>query len=166
MARTIPGPFEESEMQQFLDTFLYEQDAFLISEVTKMDTEERYIEAWLDTTSPLPIAKSQRTSDRHPAHVSAAELLMLTGSLGCLHAWFFHGCRWDQGWAGFGSRIHRADYKNLASIGPPLRLESRETRTRVGPKRVVMRYNFHFWQEEKLIYYGDQSAMFFKGMVL
>jgi hypothetical protein len=167
LAHPIPGPYDESEMEHFLETFLYEREAFMISEVTKMDAEARTIEAIFDTKSPLPISSLQRTSEEHPAHVSAAEILMITGSLGCLHAWFFHGCRWDEGWSGFGSRIHRADYKNLASIGPPLRLESRETRTRVGPERVVMRYEFHFWQgEDRLVYFGEQSAMFFKGLVV
>ena len=40
---------------------------------------------------------------------------MLTGTLGCLHAFLFHGCHWDEGWSGFGNRIHRADFKKLAS---------------------------------------------------
>jgi len=149
-------------MQRFLDTFLYREKAFLIDEVLELDPEKRYVEARLDTTRPLPFASEQRVDDRHPAHVSGAEILMVTGSLGCLHAWFFHGCRWDEGWAGFGNRVHRADFKSLALIGHPLRLESRETRTRVGPRRVVLRYEFHFWQNDKLVYYGDQSAMFFK----
>jgi len=38
--------------------------------------------------------------------------------------------------------------------------------TRVGPTRVVMRYEFHFRQEDELVYYGDQSAMFFKEKIL
>ena len=91
---------------------------------------------------------------------------MLSGNLGFLHAWFFHGCRFDEGWAGFGNRIQRADFKNLARIGPPLRLESTESRTRVGPKRVMMRMEFQFWQDETLIYQADQSAIFFRDRAL
>ena len=49
-----------------------------------------------------------------------------------------------------------------AAFGPPLRLESLETRTRVGPKRIVIRCEFHFWQAETLVYFGDQTAMFLK----
>ena len=79
-----------------------------------------------------------------------------------MHAWFFHGCRWDEGWAGFGNRIHRADFKRLVRRGPDLRLTSRETRTRVGPIRVVLRFEFRFWQDGQLAYFGDQSAMFVK----
>ena len=161
-----PGPIDPAEMRHFLDTFLYSEEAFLVDEIVSLDREKKAIEARLDTTRSLPLSAAQRTGRHHPAHVSAAELLMATGSLGCLHAWFFHGCRWDEGWSGFGNRIHRADFKNLAAIGPPLRLVSEETRTRVGRQRVVIRYEFHFWQGDALVYYGDQTAMFFKEKAL
>ena len=166
MSKTIPGPYDAKEMRHFLDTFLYREEAFLVDEVLAMDSEARTMEAVLDTTRPLPFAAAQRVDATHPAHVSAPEMLMVTGSLGCLHAWFFHGCRWDEGWAGFGNRIHRADFKRLATIGPPLRLESRETRTRAGAARVVIRYAFDFYQEDALVYQGDQTAMFVKGKLL
>jgi hypothetical protein len=169
MARTIPAPCDPAEMRRFLDTFLYDENAFLVDEIVKLDAQARAVEARLDSRRPLPITSAQRNDARHPAHVSGAELLHATGSLGCLHAWFFHGVRWDEGWTGFGNRVHRADFKRLARVGPPLRLESRETRSRVGEKRIVIRYEFHFWQEqgpgekEALVYYGDQTAMFFRG---
>ena len=160
MTRTIPGPYEPAKMRQFLDTFLYEEEAFLVDEVLTMDAESGAIEAVMDTKRSLPLSQLQRTDARHPAHVSAAELLMATGSLGCLHAWFFHGCHWHEGWAGFGNRIHRADFKALAQIGPPLHMRSQETRKRVGPRRVVLRYDFVFRQGETIVYQGDQTAMF------
>lgn len=153
-------------LQRFVDTFLYTADGFFVDEITHLDPEARSLDGLLDTTRTLPLAKCQRTSPQHPAHVSAAELLMATGGLGCLHAYLFHGCRWDEGWAGFGNRIHRADFKRLATIGPPIVLESRETRTRVGGRRIVIRYAFRFLQEGQVVYVGDQSAMFVKGMAL
>ena len=153
-------------MQRFLDSLLYEEEAFLIDEVTRMDRESLCVEARMDTTRPLPFSNLQRPSEIHPLHVAASDMLMLTGNLGFVHAWFFHGCHFDEGWAGFGNRIHRADFKNLARIGPPLRLESRETRTREGPKRVMMRMQFQFWQDDMLIYQGDQSAIFFRERAL
>ena len=61
------------------------------------------------------------------------------------------------------NRIHRADFRSLVTIGPPLRLHSKETKAREGPKRVVLRFEFRFWQEERLVYVGDQSAIFVKG---
>ncbi len=161
-----PGPFDPAEARRFLDTFLYREPAFLVDEIVTLDREAHAIHARLDTTRPLPFAREQRIDARHPAHVSAAEMLMATGSLGCLHAWIFHGVRWDEGWAGFGNRVHRADFKSLARLGPPLELSSRETQWRDGSKRVVIRYEFRFEQEGRLVYLGDQSAMFFKDVAL
>lgn len=166
MAREVPGPYDPAEMRRFLDTFNYREEAFLIDEVLELDAEARAVVACMDTTRELPFARHQRVEPGHPAHVAGAELIQATGSIGCLHAWFFHGCRWEDGWAAFGNRIHRADFKNLARLGPPLRLESKETRTRVGSKRIVIRYDFHFWQEETLVYVGDQTAMFVRNHAL
>ena len=159
----IPGPYEPAEMRRFLDTFLYAEEAFMVDEVTRLDADERVVEGRMDTLRELPVSEYQRPSDQHPAHVSAADLLQATGSLGCLHAWFFHGCRWDEGWVGFGNRIHRADFKQIAHRGPHLDLVSRETKTRVGTSRIVLRYEFEFFQEGRQVYFGDQTAMFFRG---
>lgn len=131
--RIDPGPLPPEELDRFLETYLYEPEGFLISAVTRIDREKRELEAKMDTTQPLPIASLQRiTPGTHPRHVTAPELLLLTGNLGCLHAYFIHGCRWDEGWVGFGNRIHRADFRDLVRIGPALDLTSRETRTRAG----------------------------------
>jgi len=166
MPPSIPPPYTAAELEGFLDTFLYRPEAFLVDDIVRMDAEEGVIEARMDTLRPLPFAAAQRTSTNHPGHVSGAEIIMITGSLGCLHAWFFHGCRWDEGWAGFGNRIHRADFKRLARLGPPLELVSRETRRRVGPRRVLLRYAFEFSQEGELVYQSEQTAMFFKDQPL
>lgn len=165
-AREVPGPYAAEEMRAFMDAFLYEEEAFLLDEVTRFDLDNHEIEARLDTTRQLPFSDLQRTSPRHPAHVAAEDLLMVTGCLGFLHAWFFHGCRWDEGWVGFGSRIHRADFKRLVRRGPELRLCSLETRGRARPRRVVVRYEFRFFQEDALVYFGDQTAMFLKDQPL
>ena len=154
------------ELEEFLETFLYDAPAVLIDEIRLLDPLERRIDAVLDTHRPLPFARAQRVSANHPAHVSGAELIMTTGILGCLHAYFIHGCKWNEGWAGFGNRIHRADFKQLALLGPPIELSSQETRTRVSEKRVVLRYTFEFRQNDRLVYVGDQSAMFVKGKKL
>ena len=160
--RVVPGPYEPEEMERFLDGFMYQRAGFLIDEVTRLDREKHEIEARLGTCGSLPLSDLQRVESWHPAHVAAGEIIQATGSLGCLHAWFFHGCRWDEGWAGFGNRIHRADFKRIAKRGPDLHLTSRESRSRVGPRRVVVRYEFVFSQEDAIVYRGDQSAMFVK----
>lgn len=167
LAERSAGVVEPDQLQTFLDTFLYREPAVLVDEITALDAELGRIEAVLDTADrAFPFAEAQRTSTIHPDHVSGAELVMVTGALGCLHAWLFHGVRWDDGWAGFGNRIHRADFKRLARLGPPIDLVSTETRKRVGPTRVVLRYTFEFRQEGELVYVGDQSAMFVKGVAL
>lgn len=162
----LPPSLDPGQMRRFLDTFLYREDAFLVDEIRSFDPEARRIEAVMDGGRPLPIATHQRIGPGHPAHVSAAELLMLTGNLGCLHAWIFHGCRWDEGWSGFGNRIHRADFKQIARVDAPLELVSSESRSRIGEQRVVLRYDFRFSQAGRPVYVGDQTAMFFKDAAL
>lgn len=162
MTRHLPGPYDPTEMRRFLDTFMYAEEAFLIDEIVRLDRERHEIEARFDTDRTLPFVRLQRTGPQHPPHVSGAELLMVTADLGSLHAWFFHGCRWDEGWVGFGNRIHRADFSSIARIGPPIDLLSRETRTRVSPSRIVIRFEFEFQQEGSAVYYGDQTAMFLR----
>ncbi|HUE39423.1 MAG TPA: hypothetical protein VMR29_07955 [Candidatus Binatia bacterium] len=150
-----------AELDRFVETFLYSREAYLVDDVLRIDEGE--IEARMETTRLLPIGRFQVGDPRvHPRHVSAPDLLLLTGNLGCLHAYFLHGCRWDEGWVGFGNRIHRADFRRLVTIGPPLELRSKETRVREGPTRVVLRYEFHFTQQGELAYFGDQTAMFVK----
>jgi hypothetical protein len=160
-SRTVVDP---DDLQQFLDTFLYREEAVLIDEITHVDAESHTLGARLDSARALPFADLQRVSSNHPGNVSGAEMVMATGALGCLHAWLFHGVRWDQGWAGFGNRIHRADFKRLAHRGPPVELRSTETRSRVGTARIVLRFSFEFRQAGELVYVGDQSAMFVKGV--
>ncbi|MDJ0790204.1 MAG: hypothetical protein QNK05_25700 [Myxococcota bacterium] len=158
MANPIP---DAEALETFRKGFLYGPDAFLVDRVVHADAESKTLEAELDTGARnLPYASHQRVGPTHPAHVAAGDLVMATGSLGCVHGWLFHDVRFDAGWTAFGSRIHRADFKELARLGPPLRLRCQETRARVGPKRVVLRLEFRFEQEGKLVYAGDQSAFF------
>jgi hypothetical protein len=155
------------ELERFVSTFLYSREAFLVDEVVRLDRDAGEIEARMDTARTLPVARFQVGDARlHPRHVSAPDLVLLTGNLGCLHAYFLHGCRWDEGWVGFGNRIHRADFRRLVTVGPPLELHSRETRARRGARRVVLRYEFRFTQQGELVYYGDQSAIFVKDRPL
>lgn len=162
MSLDIPGPYEPAEMRRFLDTFMYDEGGFLIDEVLRLDRDAREMEALLDTTRTLPLTSHQRVHPGHPTHVCGGDVIMVTACLGCLHAWFFHGVRWDEGWTGFGNRIHRGNFKRLAQVGPSLELKSRETNARIGPRRMVFRYEFEFTQGDELIYHGDQSAMFVK----
>lgn len=157
----MPAP-DPAELARFREGFLYRDEACLLDTVHDACPETHTLTARLETTLPLLYSRLQRNDAHHPPHVAAADLLAVTGTLGCLHAWLFHGVRWDEGWAGFGSRIHRADFKRIARIGPPLELSSHESRSRVGEKRIVLRFDFEFHQAGELVYKGDQSAMFLK----
>jgi hypothetical protein len=148
----------------FLATTPYTPGALLIDEVLEVDRERSRVRARLDTAKELPLVGDQRGDPAtHPRHVAAPVLLQLTGMLGLLHAYYFHGVRFDEGWIGFGSRIHRADFKRLVRLGPPLELESVETRARLGADRHVVRYEFRFTQDGALCYFGDQTATWLRG---
>ncbi len=161
---TVPGPFLAEEMERFLGSYFYDPLAFLIDEVRRIDAGSNEVEALMDTARHLPYAELQRGDPSlHPRHVSGPEMVMLTANLGSLHAYFVHGCRWDEGWVGYGNRIHRADFKRLARRGPPLALHSLEVRSRKGEDRLVSRYRFRFEQEGRVVYEAEQTAQFLKG---
>jgi hypothetical protein len=163
--RTVIFPGEHgAEAARFLETLPYDPRAFFIDEVLAIESGEKRIRARLDTTRPLPLSDLQRGDPSlHPRHVNGAVLVHLTGVLGLLHAYFLNGLRFDEGWIGFGSRIHRADFKRLVRIGPPLDLVSVETRLRASPERQIARYEFRFCQEGGLCYVGDQTATWLRG---
>jgi hypothetical protein len=98
MAPNICEPYKPEEMKQFFTGFMYREEAFLLDEIVTLDGERREVAAVMNTKRDLPYAQLQRPGPGHPAHVSAAELIMSTANLGCLHAWFFYGCRWEEGW--------------------------------------------------------------------
>jgi hypothetical protein len=148
----------------FLATMPYDPSAFLIDAILEVDPAAKRIRARLETAKDLPMVAAQRGDPRlHPRHVPGPVFVQLTGMLGTAHAYFVHGVRFDEGWVGFGSRIHRADFKRLARIGPPLELDVQETRARLGPDRQVVRYDFRFTQDGALCYYGDQTATWLRG---
>ena len=157
---TPPGP---EDLAACRESFLYGDKAFLVDRITSVENAEKRLMAELDTDRAFPYAQFQRNSVHHPPHVAGADLIAVTASLGCLHAWLFHEVRWNAGWSGFGNRIHRADFKKLARLGPPLQLASKEVRVRTGERRIVLRLEFEFRQNEDLVYYGDQTAMFLKA---
>lgn len=163
--RTITFPRALApDAERFLATLPYDPRAFFVDEIVAIDGPARRVHARLDTRRPLPLTDAQRGDPAlHPRHVNGAILVHLTGVLGMLHAYFVNGLRFDEGWVGFGSRIHRADFKSLARIGPSLELVSVETKLRAGPERQIARYEFRFSQEGALCYVGDQTATWLRG---
>jgi len=160
----IKSPWPKAEMDEFLEHHFYAPDAFLISEVIKGDSTAGEIFAVCKPDTSWLVAPYQRGPElRHPRHVSGGDLLMLTASLGSLHAYFFHACKWHEGWVGFGNRMDNVQFHNLAKINLPLELYSKETRVRRGSKRTLISFEFRFTQDGKPIYTSEQTAMFIKA---
>jgi len=154
----------QSELDAFERGYMYHEAGILVDRLIRIDDENGVIEAELDTSRPLAYSTLQRTTDAHPLHVSAGDLLMATGTLACLYAWLRLGCKWEDGWAGFGSRVHRIDFKHMVQVGPPLEMRLQRTALRRGSKRIMLRCALRFSQEGRLNYVGDQTAMFVRNL--
>lgn len=156
-------PWDPQDFGRFVEHYFYAPEALLIDEVLRADPETNTIKARCPANNRWLVAPYQRGDEKwHPRHVSGADLLMLTGVLGSLHAYFFHGCRWHEGWVGFGNRIEEAEFKALAHTNLPLDLKSTEVRARRGDRRALLEYQFEFSQEGRPVYTSRQTAMFLK----
>jgi hypothetical protein len=67
--------------------------------------------------------------------------------------------RHADGWVGYGARIRAARFHALAPPGDPRRLTCLPLQLRRGDKTVLARYEFKFYQNDTLIYEGDQTAL-------
>ncbi len=133
----------------------------LIDEVLKVDREESLVRVRLPTDQDLPITNTQRNHPlRHPAHVSGGLMVHLTGVVGFVHAYYVMDLRHADGWVGYGVRIHGAKFRELARPGEPMELEGKATSIRRRGDQYFVRYLFKFYQGEKLVYEGDQTAIF------
>jgi len=149
--------------QEFVADCPYEPGAICIDEIVEIDKEAGLIRARMPTHPNLPLTRAQRAHPvRHPRHVSGGFMVHLTGILGFMHTYYVLGLRHADGWIGYGGRIYDARFAALATMGPPLDLEVRATKVRQRENQVFGRYEFRFTQEDKLIYQGDQAAMWMK----
>ena len=95
----------------------------------------------------------------HPSHVSGGLMVHMTGMVGFVHAYYVFNLRHADGWVGYGVRIHHARFHNLAATDVPLVLKGWTTHARKSPAKILARYQFEFTQGAKLIYEGDQTAL-------
>src|SRR4051812_29684366 len=108
------APWSQDEVKRFLDGYFYSPDVFYITDVVEADASRGMLQARVAENASWKVTPYQRGSeDYHPQHISGPDLLMLTASLGALHAFFFHDCKWDEGWVGFGNRIDLGEFKAL-----------------------------------------------------
>jgi hypothetical protein len=138
----------------------YASEAILFDEILEIDRQSGRVVARMPTHEQLPFTALQRAHpERHPRHVSGAVMVHVTAMLGFAHAYFLLGLRHAEGWIGYGTSIESARYGRLATIGPPLQLECRATRTRRIRGSIYVRYAFRFEQEGKVVYESEQGAV-------
>jgi hypothetical protein len=148
---------------EFVADCPYGPAAICIDEILEIDKDAGLIRARMPTRPDLPLTRDQRAHPvRHPRHVSGGFMVHLTGMLGFMHTYYVLGLRHADGWIGYGGRIYDARFAALAMMGPPLDLEVRGTKVRQRENQVFGRYEFRFTQEDRLIYQGDQAAMWMR----
>lgn len=147
----------------FTDDCLYDLDGLLIDEIVEINREESMVRARMPTHEDLPLTRRQRVDpELHPRHVSGGLMIHMTGMIAFVHFYYVLDLRHSEGWTGYGVRIHSARFKNLARPGVPLILECRATRSRRIRNTITARYAFTFTQDDKLVYEGDQTALWTK----
>lgn len=145
---------------QFVADCLYFPDGLLIDEVLEIDLEKSMIRVRMPTHEDLPLTRAQRVDPViHPRHVSGGLMVHMTGVAAFAHFYYVLGLRHSQRWTGYGVRIQDARFHALAKVGPPLVLECRALKTRKRGKHLLVQYAFEFMQEGKLVYEGQQTAM-------
>ena len=148
---------------EFVADCPYGPGGLLIDEVLEIDKETGRVVARMPTHEDLPLTREQRAHPvRHPRHVSGGLMVHMTGILGFVHAYYVLGLRHREGWIGYGAKIHNARFHAIATPGEPLVLEARATQCRRGELRVLTRYEIKFFQGDKLVYEGDQTAWWMK----
>jgi 3-hydroxymyristoyl/3-hydroxydecanoyl-(acyl carrier protein) dehydratase len=149
--------------QAFMDDCPYGPGGLLIDDVVEVDVERGYVKCTMPVHEDLPLTREQRAHPvRHPRHVAGGLMVHMTGMVGFVHAYYVLGLRHRDGWIGYGGKIHSARFHNLARMGDKLVLEGITTHLRKGTHRTFARYQFKFTQGKKLVYEGDQAAMWLK----
>jgi len=142
---------------------LYYSEGLLLDEVLLIDRENSFVRVRMPTHANLPLTNTQRVDPIvHPRHVSGGLMVHMTGVAAFAHFYYVLGLRHAERWTGYGVRIQDARFHTLARIGPPLILECKAVRQRKRGHRLLVQYQFHFYQDEKLVYEGEQTALWMK----
>lgn len=161
--RVPSAPLKMALEQAFIDDCPYGPGGLLIDDVLEVDAERGYVKCTMPAHSDLPLTREQRVHPvRHPQHVSGGLMVHMTGMVGFVHAYYVLGLRHSEGWIGYGAKIHSAKFHNLARMGEKLVLEGWTTQLRKGTMRSFARYTLKFSQGGKLVYEGDQAAMWLR----
>lgn len=148
---------------EFVADCPYGPGGLLLDDVITIDAEKSHVVARMPTHPDLPLTREQRAHPVfHPRHVSGGLMVHMTGMVAFVHSYYVLGLRHADGWIGYGGRIHQARFRSLAEPGPPLLLACTAKQMRRTPKQVLARYDFAFTQEGRLVYEGDQTALWMK----
>jgi 3-hydroxymyristoyl/3-hydroxydecanoyl-(acyl carrier protein) dehydratase len=145
---------------EFIADCPYGPGGLLIDEILEIRPADDFVAVRMPTHEDLPLTREQRVHPvMHPRHVSGGLMVHMTGMVAFVHTYYVMGLKHADGWIGYGARIRSARFHALATPGAPLRLECKATQLRKTPKMVLARYDFRFFQEGKLVYEGDQTAL-------
>jgi hypothetical protein len=149
--------------EEFLADLLYDPSVLLLDRLLELDSERSLVRCSVATEPLDPFTAAQRNDPlHHPAHMAGAAVLQATASLGFVHAYYLLGLRSRDGWAGYGTHIHRAVFRGLISPGEAVEATCVATRVRPSPERYAIRYRFDFRAGEQRRYEGDQTAFWFR----
>lgn len=141
----------------------YGPGGLLIDEVLEVDVEKSMVRVQMPAHLELPLTREQKNHPvLHPPHISGGLMVHMTAMVGFVHAYYVFGLRHTEGWVGYGVRIHHARFHTLAQMNEALMLKGWCTHSRKGPAKIFARYSFEFTQGAKLIYEGDQTALWTK----
>lgn len=154
-----PCDFDEP----FLADLPYDPSVLLLDRLLEVDAENNRVRCRMPTDRPIPFMDRQRADAvRHPRHVAGAAMVHATGMLGFVHAYYLLGLRHREGWIGYGTHIHKAVFRKLVPPGAPIEASCTATKTRLGRRRHLIRYQFEFLHEGERCYEGDQSAVWMR----
>jgi len=147
----MPPDFEEQ--------CLYSPDAWFIQDLAMFPDDDRIV-GICDTTKLGPIVDAQRPWPGHPKHLPGAVVIQITGTLGQLYAAYMLGLPATEGWVGFGTHVHKARFRRMGEIGPPIECEAKMLSKRTMRNTVFIRFRFLFSQDGEECYLSEQSAAF------
>ena len=144
----------------FVADYPYGPDALFLDEILEVNRETGRVVARMPSHEELPLTRSQRVHPvKHPRHVNGGLMVHMTGMVGFVHAYYVLDLRHADGWIGYGGRIHSCRFKALAKPGEPMILECTAKQLRRTAKQILARYDLRFTQGDKVVYEGDQTAM-------
>lgn len=142
---------------------LYQEDCWFIHDILEIDKEGGRIVGVLDTNRLGPMTGTQRDVGGHAPHVPAMVMVQMTGTLGQMHAIWVLGLRATEGWIGYGTHMKSARFRNLATVGDPIRAELTATRVRWFRNTCFVDYRFRYEQNGQLVYESEQTAAWVRG---